>query len=178
MNSELIDGDFNQLNPKKEKQPVRILSGILFIVILPLSAFCYADIVQLIKDYATLRGMYLLGTESLHGMVSSFFISSIPVIAYNSGLKIKSAKQNGIAFYLLLLFLTVLLFALFFILQLELIFEFSRPALQNPLLPSYLVLPPFSFCFDLFFVVAALLSFLSLKGLIYISNKRNLLSRK
>lgn len=178
MESELIDGDFNQLNPKKENQTVRILSGVLFIVMLPLSAFFYANIVQSIEGYAAFRGMQLLGAESLHGMVSMFFISAIPVIAYNCLLKRKSSKKNEIVSYLVLLILATGLFILFFLLQIELLLEFARPARQNPLLPSYIVIPPFSFCFDLFFIVAALLSFLSLRGLIYISNKRNLLSRK
>lgn len=178
MESELIDSEFNQLNPKKENQSVRILSGVLFIVMLPLSAFFYTNIVQFIKDYATVRNKDLLGAESLHGMVSMFFISAIPVIAYNCLIKRKNSKKNEIVSYLVLLLLAAGLFTLFFLLQMELLLEFARPARQNPLLPSYIVIPPFSFCFDLFFIVAAFLSLLSLRGLIYISNKRNLLSRK
>ena len=178
MDSELIDSDLNRLNPKKENQPVRILSGVLFIVIFPLSAFCYTDIVWFIENYAIIRGKYLFGAESLHGMVSSFFISAIPVIAYNAWLKRKKVQKNGIVFYLVLLLFTTGLFFLFLILQLELIFEFSRPVIRNPFLPSNIVIPPFSFCFDLFFIVAAFLSFLSMKGLIYIGNKRNPPSRK
>lgn len=178
MRPELIDGDFKQLNPKKENQSVRILSGVLFIVMLPLSAFCYTNIIQFIKGYAAFRETELLGAESLHGMVSMFFISAIPVIAYNCLIKRRNSKKNEIVSYLVLLLLTAGLFTLFFLLQMELMLEFSRPVRQNPFLPSYLVIPPFSFCFDLFFIVAALLSFLSLRGLIYISSKRNLLSRK
>lgn len=177
--TELIDSDFNQLNPKKENQSVRILSGVLFIVMLPLSAFCYTNIVQFIEDYAAFRDIQLLGAESLHGMVSMFFISAIPVIAYNCLIKRRNSKKNEIVSYLVLLILAAGLFTLFFLLQMELMLEFVRPAQHNPLLPSYnMVIPPFSFCFDLFFIVAALSSFLSLRGLIYISNKRNLLSRK
>lgn len=52
MNSELIDEDLNRLNPKRENQPVRILSGVLSLLILPLSAFCYTDIIQFIENYA------------------------------------------------------------------------------------------------------------------------------
>ncbi|WP_300664308.1 hypothetical protein [Fluviicola sp.] len=179
MESELIDSAFNQPDRKKENQSrVRILSGILFIVILPLSVFCYTDIIWFIQNYAIIRGKYLFGTESLHGMVSSFFISIIPVIAYYCWLKRTNDQKNGTAFYLMLVLFTAGLFFLFFVLQLELIFEFSRPVRQNPFLPSNVVVPPFSFCFDLFFIVSALFSFLSLKGLIYISNKRNLPSRK
>ncbi|MNV02499.1 hypothetical protein D3C71_927360 [compost metagenome] len=178
MDSELIDGDLKHLNPKREHQNVRILSGVLSLLILPVSAFCYTDIVQFIENYAIQRGKYLFGTESLHGMVSSFFISSIPVIAYNCWLKRKRNQKNGIPSYLILLALTAGLFAIFFLIQLELIFEFSRPVTQNPFLPGNMVIPPFSFCFDLFFIIAALFSFLILKGFIYISNKRSLLSRK
>ncbi|MNJ84707.1 hypothetical protein D3C87_21660 [compost metagenome] len=157
--SELID-DLNPVAPKSTDRAVRRLVSILSVLILILAAFCYMDIVGFLNTYAGLRGKILLGAESLHGMVSTFFIASIPAIAYNC--RDKKATDYTIISYLPPLILTSVLFVVFLILGMELLFVIPS-GLNNSLMPGVMIVPPFSFFFDLLFISASLMSFLVLK---------------
>lgn len=154
--SELID-DLNPKVPKGRDRSVRRLVSILSILLLVLSAFCYMDIVALLNTYAGLRGKILIGGESLHGMVSSFFIAGIPAIAYNC--RDKKAGDYTVRTYLPPLVFATILFVGFLVLGMELLFSQS---LQNSLMPDVMVVPPSAYL-DLMFISAPLLSLLILK---------------
>ncbi|MGV3611277.1 MAG: hypothetical protein ACO1N0_10035 [Fluviicola sp.] len=157
-NSELID-DLNPAAPKGRDKSVRRLVSILSVLLLVLSAFCYMDIVELLNTYAGLRGRVLLGSESLHGMVSSFFIAGIPAIAYNC--RDKKAGDYTIRTYLPPLVFATILFVGFLLLGMELLFAISR-SLHNSLMPHVMVVPPSAYL-DLMFIFSPLLSLLILK---------------
>lgn len=161
MNSELIDEDLNRLNPKStDDQSVRRLVSVLSVLILILAPFCYMDIVDFLNTYAELRGKILLGAESLHGMVSTFFIASIPAIAYNC--KDKKSIDYTMTSYLPILILTSVLFVVLLILGMELLFVISS-GLGNSLMPGVMIVPPFSFFFDVLFISTSLITFSVLK---------------
>lgn len=176
MDSELIDNpglidEFDSAEEKNHQNRVRIISGILFLLILSLSPFCYKEIVQLIAYYCKLRNKWISGFD-IHGMVSSFFLSSIPVIAYNVWLK--STRRITILGYLVFFVCTVLLYVVLFVLGIEGIFALSHKATdENSLLPSYVLFPPNSSAFDLLFIGSSLLSFLILKWIVRKKRKKS-----
>ncbi|MDF3026125.1 MAG: hypothetical protein K0S23_432 [Fluviicola sp.] len=165
--SELID-DLKPIAPKSTDHSVRIVVSILSVSIIVLAAFCYMDILWCFKKYAEVRGRVLIGAESLHGMVSAFFTASIPAIAYNCRNK-KAIDYTPVTYLIPLVFATVL-FIVFLVLGMELLLVIS-PELSNLLIPQRIVAPPFSFFFDLLFIFAALISFLTLK-LVFRKKKR------
>lgn len=165
MDRELIDepfskNEFDSKETKATRNNVRIISGILFLLILTLSHFCNKEIVQAIDYYCQLRNKWILGF-AVNGMISSFFLSSITVITYNVWLKSRTITVSG---YLAFFVCTALLYGVLFVLGIELVFGLSHKGNDdNPLLPSYILSPPVYFVFDLLFISSAVLSFLILK---------------
>ena len=165
MDSEVIDqpdltDEFDSSEIKNRKSRVRIISGILFLLILTLSAFCNKEIMQVIHYYCQLRSKLILGF-AIQRIISSLFLSSSPIIAYNVWLKSRTITVSG---YFAFFVCTTLLYGVLFVLGFELTFELSHKASDdNPLLPSYILSPPVYFVFNLLFIFSAVVSFLMLK---------------
>ena len=165
MDSEVIDKPdltdaFDSLGIENRKKRVRIISGILFLLILAFSAFCNQEMRQVIHYYCQLRSKWILGSP-IHPIISSFSLSSISIIAYNVWLKSKTITVLG---YLAFFVCTTFLYGVLFVLGTELTFGFSHKATDdNPLLPSYILSPPVYFAFNLLFIFSALITFLILK---------------
>lgn len=103
-------------------------------------------------------------------IISTLVVSTIPLSTYWIWIKIR--KQKNLVTYLSILFLSFSLFVLFFALGLELMIQTAVDIQkENPLLPSYILIPRFPFSFDLLVILSGIMSILSLK-LIY-RNKKN-----
>lgn len=160
MESQPIDDlNFIQPNSQKNDPVVKVVTIAICTIFLIFSFICFRDIFDLIRDYFSYRHKFVVYFD-IRSFVAAFSISSIPLTAYLASRK-RFYKQGFIS-YLILLSISLILFVGIFVLGIEVIFSFSVSRfVGNALTPSYILYPPIpAFCFNLLFVLDALLIFM------------------
>lgn len=158
MSKEPVDQlDSLNLEGKNTRDRIRMLSVILLVLFFAGGIIGFAGIIELIYSYFKFRHKWVLFEVFSLSVAAS--LSVLPFIAFDGWIRLVRIGRK--ANYFSFLGLSVLLYVISFILGVELLIALTptRNPL-NPLLPSYVIFPPFLFCYDLLFLVTSALSFL------------------
>jgi hypothetical protein len=172
MSEQLVDNidSLKTEEPKSHLVKIFVFALILFSIFLNITG---GEVIHLwIGQFYEFRNKFP-NFISTNLIVNTLSISIIPLVVYRIWIKIPSFKNEKS--YLLLLLSTIVLFVGFFVLGLEAILQTGVDASEyNPLLPSYMFIPRFSFSFSLLFILSAVMSFLTLK-LVFRKKSRKLI---
>lgn len=147
-----------ELNLQKTDPVVKAVAVALFLIVSVFSFLCLNDLMRLIESYFYFRHKYV-ASFSINSVIAVMSFSSIPMFTYYHWRR--KYQNRGFIPYLVLLFVTSVLYLFCYILGMELLFTLPKPVLiENPLLPDYIIYPPFPFYFDLLFILSAILPFI------------------
>ncbi len=139
---------------QKEDPVVKVVAITLCIICLVFSFLCIKDITNLISDYFSYRHKDVVFFE-IQKIIAAVSISSIPLTAYLAWRN--GFNKQGFVSYLILLTSTLVLFIMLCLLGIEVIFAFSKTSFVGSWSILYPPIP--HFCFNLLFILDALLIF-------------------